>query len=203
MNKHPQLARGRTSRLPPCVPAAPDLHGITIRPVRRDDGPRIVRAFRALEPESIRRRFFFAKKNLGAEELRRLTESDGTRDVVLVATVANDPRDSVVGLGHCVCGEARAEVAFMVEEDYQGRGIAGELLRRLTVIARGKGILWFEADVLLDNEPMLKVFRRSALPMQAAPTHGIVHLTLDLGEAPGSRPALQGETGCDRTATFP
>ena len=185
-----------------CAPAAPDLHGITIRAVRPDDRPRIVQAFRALDPESIHKRFFFAKKSLGDEELRRLTESDGTRDVVLVATVASDHQEIIVGLGHYVCGEASAEVAFMVEEDYQGRGIAGELLRRLTVIARGNGILWFEADVLARQRAHVEGLQAQRTADAGRAHHGIVHLTLYLGEAPGARPALKANPAATEQRPF-
>jgi RimJ/RimL family protein N-acetyltransferase len=73
-----------------------------------------------------------------------------------------------------------------VEEDFQRRGIASELLRQLTDIARRSGVLRFEADVLPDNAPMLKVFRRSGLPMKKTRADGIVHLTLSLDDGPGS-----------------
>jgi len=160
--------------------------GITIRAVRPDDRERIVKAFRGLDPETIRKRFFGPKKALSDEELRRLTESDGVRDVVLVATVASVDQEVIVGLGRYARNGTSAEIAFTVEEDYQRRGIASELLRQLTEIARRSGVLRFEADVLPDNAPMLKVFRRSGLPMKKTQADGIVHLTLSLDESPGS-----------------
>lgn len=154
------------------------LNGITIRAVRSDDRERIARAFQALDPESIYQRFFVLKKKLSDEELRRLTESDGVRDVVLVATVASVDQEIIIGLGRYARNGTSGEIAFTVEEDYQGRGVAGELLRQLTDIARRGGILQFEADVLPDNGAMLKVFQRSGLPMQATLAEGTVHLTL-------------------------
>jgi len=159
---------------------------ITIRAIRPDDRERIVKAFRGLDPETIRKRFFGPKKALSDEELRRLTESDGVRDVVLVATVASVDQEVIVGLGRYARNGTSAEIAFTVEEDYQRRGIASELLRQLTEIARRSGVLRFEADVLPENAPMLKVFRRSGLPMKKTQADGIVHLTLSLDESPGS-----------------
>ncbi len=161
-----------------------NLRGITIRAVRRDDRERIAKAFRALDAKSIYQRFFVFKSELSDKELRRLTESDGVRDVVLVATVAGGNQEIIVGLGRYARNEARAEIAFTVEEDYHGRGIATELLRQLTDIARRSGVLQFEAYVLPDNASMLKVFQRSGLPMKEAQTDtdGIVHLTLCLDD---------------------
>jgi RimJ/RimL family protein N-acetyltransferase len=163
-----------------------NLRGITIRAVRPDDRERIAKAFRALDPESVYQRFFFPKTELSDEELRRLTECDGARDVVLVATVASADQETIVGLGRYARNGASRDIAFTVEEDYRGRGIASELFRQLTGIARRNGVLQFEADVLPDNAPMLKVFRRSGLPMKRTQAGGIVHLTLSLGDGSGN-----------------
>jgi RimJ/RimL family protein N-acetyltransferase len=157
-----------------------DPPGTTIRRTRPDDRERIVKAFRALDPESVYRRFFVRKKELSSEELRRLTEGDGTRDVVLVATVTAGDQETIVGLGRYVRDDASADIAFTVAQSHRGRGIASELLRRLTDIARRSGVSQFEADVLADNSPMLKVFQRSGLPMVQTQAGGIVHLTLAL-----------------------
>ncbi len=159
-----------------------NLRGITIRAVRPDDRERIVKAFLALDPESIYRRFFVFKSELSDKELRRLTESDGVRDVVLVATVARGNQEIIVGLGDCARNEASAEIAFTVAKDYRGRGIASELLQQLTSIARRNGVTQFEADVLPDNAPMLDVFEQSGLPMHEIQTDGVVHLTLCLDD---------------------
>lgn len=73
-----------------------------------------------------------------------------------------------------------AELAFTVEEDYQGLGIASRLMRRLVWFARRNGLLQFEADVLIGNLPMLAVFRRSGLPMVLEQDCDTVHVTLSL-----------------------
>jgi len=76
--------------------------------------------------------------------------------------------------------EPAAEVAFVVEEDYQGRGIAGLLLRALSAIARGRGLKRFEADVLPANGAMLHVFANSGLPMVDSMEDGDIHVSLML-----------------------
>jgi RimJ/RimL family protein N-acetyltransferase len=158
-----------------------DRDAVTIRAIRPDDRVRIVKAFQALEPRSIYLRFFGAKRELSAEEVRRVTEPDPARDA-LVATVATEDRgEIVVGLGEYVGAGGSAHIAFAVEEDYQGRGLAGRLLERLARIAREKGVSRFEADVLAENTPMLKVLRHSGLPMTESEQDGVVHVTLTLG----------------------
>ena len=153
---------------------------ITIRAVRPDDKQRIVNAFRGLERDSIYLRFFSHKKGLEDEELRRVTECDGTSHAVLVATVASGERETIVAVGSYVRSGPAAEIAFAVEEDFQRRGIASQLLRHLTDIARANGIERFEADVLAENTPMLTLLRNSGLRMRTSQEHGVVHATLFL-----------------------
>ena len=153
---------------------------VTIRAVRPDDKERILTAFLALEPHSIYARFFYAKTELSEEELRQLTEIDYVSAVVLLATIGARQQETVIGLGRYAASEGSAEVAFVVEEDYAGRGIAGRLLHHLTHIARENGITKFEADVLEDNAAMFAVFRESGLPMTTTNADGITHVTLVL-----------------------
>ena len=153
---------------------------ITIRPVRRDDKERIVRAFRALDRQSVYLRFFSYRRELSEAELLRVTECDGVSAAVLVATVGSGDEETIVGLGDYMRSGAAADIAFAVAEDFQGRGIATRLLQQLAHIARANGIMQFEADVLAENTPMLSVLRHSGLRMREKQSEGVVHATLFL-----------------------
>ena len=118
---------------------------VRIRGVRADDKKRISEAFRNLETESIYKRFFQYKKALTDEELKAATEVDFENEVALVVTIGEKETETIIGAGRYVAfdaagGQRNAEVAFMVEEDYQGLGIAGITLRHLAGIAKDKGI---------------------------------------------------------------
>ena len=153
---------------------------VSIRAARPDDRERIVKAFQALDRRSVYLRFFSYKKELSEDELRRVTHCDGVNEAVLVATADGGDREIIVGLGSYVRSGAAADIAFAVEEDFQGRGIASRLLRQLTDIARANGIARFEADVLAENAPMLAVLRNSGLRMRTSHEQGVVHATLFL-----------------------
>ena len=84
----------------------------------------------------------------------------------------------IVGLGQYVRAGTAAEVAFVVEEDFQRLGIASRLLQRLAIVAHGAGITRLEADVLPENVPMLEVLRRSGLRIHESLRGGVVHATL-------------------------
>jgi RimJ/RimL family protein N-acetyltransferase len=164
---------------------------VTIRAIRPDDKNRLALAFKNLERESVFTRFFRFKSHLTEEELSTATEIDFENTVALVVTIPADGGDeAIIGAGRYVMYDPpnvqrSAEIAFTVEEDFQGRGIASRILRHLIQIAQKKGVLQFEAVVLSENRSMLAVFARSGLPMKQSFEQGEIHVTLSLsGQAP-------------------
>jgi RimJ/RimL family protein N-acetyltransferase len=156
----------------------------TIRAIRPEDAPSLLEAFGKLGQEAIYRRFFSPKKELSPTELKQLTQVDFRRIVALVATAQVDGADTLMAGARYAVGAGNhpkgAELAFLTGEDYQGRGIAGLLLRHLVVLARKNGLLQLEADVLAENQPMLNVFQRSGLQMTQRRDGNVVHVTLSL-----------------------
>jgi len=160
---------------------------VRFRAVRADDKKGISEAFRSLEAESIYKRFFHYKKALTDEELKAATEVDFEKEVALMVTIGEKEIETIIGAGRYVALDAAgaqrsAEVAFLVEEDYQGLGIASITLRHLAGIAKDKGVAQFHAEVLQENRGMLAVFKRSGFPMKQESAEGVVHVTLSLRE---------------------
>lgn len=158
---------------------------VTIREMRPDDRDRVAAAVGNLDRESVYLRLFSHRKELTAAGLDRIMTVDPEREVALLVTKGAGRDETVIGSGrYFAAGEPRpgraAEIAFVVDEDHQGLGIAGRLLAHLSDIARGRGIVAFEADVLAGNEPMLAVFARSGLPLRRRSDGGVVHVTLSL-----------------------
>jgi GNAT superfamily N-acetyltransferase len=163
----------------------PNGTSILIRAVRQDDKERLRAAFDELERGSIYTRFFGYKKRLTEAELEQTTNVDFDRVVALWATTGSGGAEIIIGGGRYVrstesASRPGAEVAFLVEEDYHGQGIASCLLEHLVPIGRCKGLVQFDADVLSVNRPMLAVFERSGLPMQQQQAQGVIHVTLAL-----------------------
>lgn len=158
---------------------------VRIRSIRPDDKNRLSEAFGNLEAESIYTRFFHHKKTLTDEELKDATEIDFENVVALVVTTGRGENEVIIGGGRYAAFETAgkrrsAEVAFTVEEDYQGQGIASRLLRHLVLIAREKGVSQFEAEVLPENKAMIAVFERSGLPVNRKFEGSAVHVILSL-----------------------
>jgi GNAT superfamily N-acetyltransferase len=162
---------------------------VTLRSLRADDRQRVADAVHGLDPQTIYTRLFSHRKELTEAGLDRIMRVDDEREVVIVATTRSGAGEAVIGGGrYIVTGEGRAEIAFTVEEDYQGQGVAGRLFATLVEVARQRGVSVFEADVLAENPSMLRVFERTGLPMRKRTDGGIVHLELTLAPSePGTR----------------
>jgi acetyl coenzyme A synthetase (ADP forming)-like protein len=134
-----------------------DGSSIHIRPIHPSDAPSLAAFHSTLSLETVRRRFFSPKRELGAEELQRFTTVDHHDRVALVAELG----DELVGVArYDRLGDAPdAEVAFVVADAHQGRGVGTVLLDQLASAARERGITRFVAETLADNRPMLAVFR--------------------------------------------
>lgn len=139
---------------------------ILFRPIRPDDGPRLERLFWRLSPESLYRRFFTPMTRPSPRMITRLVSVDYVDRLAIVAVVG----DEIVGVARydriaafappgVRVDAGDAEAAVVVEDAWQGRGIATRLLWRLTAAARGRGITAFTAEVLSSNRPMLGLLR--------------------------------------------
>jgi RimJ/RimL family protein N-acetyltransferase len=161
---------------------------VTVRAAHASDGPKIRRAFRNLERYTIYTRFFGYKADVSDAELSRITGADFERAVALLVTIGTGEAEVVIGgasyfVTDSADAEGRsAELGFTVEEDFQGRGIGGLLMRHIIAIARAKGLDRLEADVLSGNLPMLNVFRRCGLPMAVRHEGDVIHAILSLRE---------------------
>ena len=158
---------------------------ILIRAVRSGDKMLFRAAFHNLDRDSIYTRFMGFKKDLTEAELEQATNVDFDRVVALVATVGSGDAETIIAGARYVTDagpapHSHAEIAFLVEEDSQGQGIASYLLGHLIRIARAKGLSRFYADVLANNRAMLTVFERSGLPMQKKQFQDVIHVTLSL-----------------------
>ena len=129
---------------------------VTIRAARPGDRNRFLEAFRLLERDSIYTRFFSHRGDLSDAEIDRAINVDFVREVALVVTTETVRGEIIIASGRYIATdgpgtERSAELALVVEEEYQGRGIASRLLAHLATLARHQNLTRFEADVLSQN----------------------------------------------------
>ncbi|WP_329041173.1 GNAT family N-acetyltransferase [Streptomyces sp. NBC_00178] len=157
-----------------------------IRPITTDDAERLVSFYEQVSDESKYYRFFAPYPRLSASDVHRFTHHDYVDRVGLAVTVGGDfiatvrfDRIDERGLPASAPAD-EAEVAFLVQDAHQGRGVASALLEHIAAVARERGIRRFAAEVLPANNKMIKVFRDAGFTQQRSFEDGSVHLTLDL-----------------------
>jgi GNAT superfamily N-acetyltransferase len=143
---------------------------IDLRPIQPDDGDRLQRFHARLSPTSIRMRYFHVMPSLSDALVATVTHVDYVDRMALVATVSADNapalrQQEIVGMVNYdrICADA-AEVAFVVEDAWQGRGVASTLLYDVAAYARQWGFRRFLAITLRRNIRMLNVLRQCGFP---------------------------------------
>ncbi|MER7464666.1 GNAT family N-acetyltransferase [Streptomyces sp. NPDC097981] len=157
-----------------------------IRPITTEDAGRLVSFYEQVSDESKYYRFFAPYPRLSDRDVHRFTHHDYVDRVGLAATVGEEfigtvRYDRIGPDGRPASAPAdEAEVAFLVQDAHQGRGVASALLEHIGAVARERGIRRFAAEVLPANNKMIKVFTDAGYQQKRSFEDGSVHLTLDL-----------------------
>jgi RimJ/RimL family protein N-acetyltransferase len=179
------IAAGPKTMLKPAQYSAAEIlrdgSRVQIRALRPEDRADLLAAVGRTSAQSLYRRFFGAKRGFTDSEVDFFMNIDFDRHVALVAVLEEGGREVIVGGGrYVVVPPAKAELAFVVIDQYQGKGIGSALMRHLATIAGAAGLRELVADVLPDNRRMLKVFEKSGLGVDTKRESSVVHLTLRL-----------------------
>ncbi|KAK1182631.1 GNAT family N-acetyltransferase [Streptomyces sp. NBS 14/10] len=157
-----------------------------IRPITADDAQRLVSFYERVSDESKYYRFFAPYPRLSDRDVHRFTHHDYVDRVGLAATVGDEfiatvRYDRIDGHGLPSTAPAdEAEVAFLVQDAHQGRGVASALLEHIAAVARERGIRRFAAEVLPANTKMIKVFTDAGYTQKRSFEDGVVRLEFDL-----------------------
>jgi GNAT superfamily N-acetyltransferase len=154
---------------------------VEIRALRHEDRNGLEEAVSRASAESLRRRFFSARRHFSEQELEFFSNIDLVNHVALVVVADDGGGPVIVGAGRYIVLEpGRAEVAFALVDEYQGQGIGAALMRHLAAIARDAGLKELIAEVLPENMAMLNVFGKSGLHPTTRREADIMHVTLQL-----------------------
>jgi acetyltransferase len=137
---------------------------VTIRPIRPEDEPFMVKFHETLSERSVYLRFFHLinlEQRVTHERLGRTCFIDYDREMALVA-VRRDPEtgnNEVIGVSRMVKnhGIPEAEIAAVVSDKWQGRGLGRELLSRLLLVAADEKLTKVTADILPDNRDVMRI----------------------------------------------
>jgi GNAT superfamily N-acetyltransferase len=147
---------------------------IELRQIRSDDKEQLRAGYERLSERSQLRRFLGPKPRLTASDLRYLTEVDGVNHYAVVALWGGD----IVGVARWVRlveDPEEAEVAVVVGDPLQGKGLGKILARDLADAARARGIRRIRASILSDNPPAMALMRLIAGRLVDGGHHGGIH----------------------------
>jgi GNAT superfamily N-acetyltransferase len=155
-----------------------------LRPVKISDEPLLKDFFHALSDRSLYRRFISMRKDMPHERLQEFSVIDYTKEMVILAVREDGEQEEVVGVGQYGIDEAThaAEVALVVQDDYQNQGVGRELLAYLTFLAKKQGLLGFTAEVLMENQPMMSLFKTMGFDLETRRDAGVYELRMAFRE---------------------
>jgi acyl-CoA hydrolase/GNAT superfamily N-acetyltransferase len=154
---------------------------ITLRPIHPTDEPRMRHLFNELSQQTIYYRFMGGVQRVPRKQIQEFVYIDHRNEVALVATLPEAHGEDLLAVGMYYLDPTtnRAEVAFVVRDDWQGRGLGKALFRHLQKIARRNGIRGFTAEVLAQNKPMQAVFHHSDCKVESRLEDGVVSFVMD------------------------
>lgn len=154
---------------------------VCFRPVRPPDESLLKELLYSCSEETLYQRYFTVVKSTPHAQLQRVVNVDYDQEMGVVALVEDEQgRERMVAIGKYSLDRTTnlAEVALLVHDDYQGRGIGTFLLQHLMRIARARGLAGFTASVLVGNYHMLHLFHKSGCEVSSFLDQDVYHLRL-------------------------
>jgi acyl-CoA hydrolase/ribosomal protein S18 acetylase RimI-like enzyme len=156
---------------------------IRFRAIRPSDEEAMRRLFYRFSDKAVYYRYFTPIKTMPHARMQAYVNVDYSDTLSIVGLAGESGEGRIIAEARFVrdLQGAKADVAFVVDEAYQGMGIGTFLYRMLIRLARQRGIQGFHADVLSSNRNMLKVFEKGGLPVKASLEDGIYSLWMPFG----------------------
>jgi acyl-CoA hydrolase/RimJ/RimL family protein N-acetyltransferase len=170
---------------------------VHFRPIRPSDEEDMRHLFYRFSDEAVYYRYFTPIKVMAHRQMQSYVNVDRTRVLSLVGLVGSPSEERIIAEARFVKERETpyGEVAFIVDEGYQGYGIASRLLAILAQHAQEMGLAGFTADVLYTNKSMLRVFEKSGIPLTVKMTEGAYRLTMTFKGASESKAWPLGPAG--------
>jgi len=141
---------------------------IFFRPVKPTDEPALSEMLYSLSTQSVRSRYFTHTMTFPHKDVQKLTNIDYENDLAIVGVVPGPAGEEIVAIAQYFLDPKTqaAEVAFIVQDEWQQKGMGSFLLDYITQIARQRGVRRFTAAVLASNKPMLAIFHNTGYKVE-------------------------------------
>lgn len=158
---------------------------VRFRAIKPSDEEEMRRLFYRFSDETVYYRYFSPIKTMPHAKMQKYVNVDFSQTMSIVGLVGEPGQGHIIAEARFVKSLRRpyADVAFVVDEAYQGLGIASYMYKMLISEARKQGLQGFTADVLSTNKGMMKVFEKAGLRFQASLEQGIYHLEIPFDPA--------------------
>jgi acyl-CoA hydrolase/RimJ/RimL family protein N-acetyltransferase len=153
---------------------------VCVRPTRASDSGAMQELFHRLPEQDVESRFLAKLSSLTDTVAQYLCSVDYEQEMAFAAVVGPSERERIVAASSYYLSPATglAEVAYMVDPEWQGAGLGGLLHARMLEYARERGVRGFRADVLMGNSRMMRVFERAGHRMRVRTSGGIEEVTM-------------------------
>lgn len=164
-------------------------HKVRIRPIRPSDEEAMRRFFYRFSDQTVYYRFFYRFSTMPHDKMQAYVNVDYTREMALVALVGDSENEEIIAEARYSADDEHriGDVAFMVDEGYQGLGLASYLYDMLIRLARERCLKGFSAEVIATNKAMMRVFEKGDLPLKAQLKDGVYRLKIPFGTGSGSK----------------
>ncbi|MBE9501660.1 MAG: GNAT family N-acetyltransferase [Chloroflexi bacterium] len=157
-----------------------------LRPIQPEDAERLLALFYRLSRHTVYLRFHHVLNQMSKEEVQRFCTVDYDDTFAVVATLGEGTEQKIIAVGRYYRLPRRdaAEVALVVEDVYQGKGIGTHLLEQLAIVARETGIRFFEGEVLAENMEMMNVLKESGFQVVQELEYGVYRVVSPIAPTP-------------------
>jgi acyl-CoA hydrolase/GNAT superfamily N-acetyltransferase len=137
--------------------------------------------FYSLSQETVYYRYMSHMKRIPRKQLQNFVYVDHRNEVAIVGTVPEAHGEDIIAIGRYYLDQKtnRAEVAFVVRDDWQNQGIGAFIMKHLGTVAKRNGISGFTAEVMRDNKPMQAVINHSGMKVRSVLNEGVFHFEMD------------------------
>jgi len=154
---------------------------VSFRPIHPTDEALIRDLLYDLSQQTLYYRFMSHNQNFGSQQIQNFVYVDHRTDVAIVGTIPEAHGDDIVAVGRYYLDEKtnRAEVAFVIRDEFQRKGMGVFMFRHLINIAKSNGIAGFTAEVLRENRGMQAIFNHSGYKVQSVIEEGVYSFRIE------------------------